>query len=599
MKKVKFKKISIQNFLSAGNEPIEIDFNNGFNLITGVNKDENDIHNGVGKTLIIDALYFAIFGDTLRELSNKSFIVNRQNGKNCKVRLEFEQLSTKHDKEEFVIERSLQPNKLSILKNGVDKTKSTIPETNKYIKEVLSADEEVFRNCIMLRANSTVPFMLKRKTDKKNFIESIFNLSIFSDMLKDVREDLKQVKHDYDISNTELDSIKNNKVKYESEIGRLKQEAENRLKQAQDIIDGIKAEIEGYKTEIVTLEEKRQSMTDSQSKLDKAQSAKQQADKYLHKLLQDKYRIDAQITSCKKQLAKIQQHGTICPTCKREYDEAHKSNIEAAKVKLEQDIDTSNIELNKVQKSESELSDVISKITKQIQALSQQVNEFNYLRKQIRNIYELIKSKEQQIHIITTQTDDNAISSFVELLDKTIAELDAKKDEVKRKEQEITKLNICEHILGEYGIRAYIINKLLELLNNRISFYLESFKSTFNFRFNELFEDEIKDSNGTICSYGNCSGAEMKKIDLAISFAFIDILRYHKQLEYNIMFMDEILDSSLDTKSLEYVIQFISEYTMQNEKALYLITHKSDVNLENINETIMLEKEDGFTRLVR
>ena len=139
---------------------------------------------------------------------------------------------------------------------------------------------------------------------------------------------------------------------------------------------------------------------------------------------------------------------------------------------------------------------------------------------------------------------------------------------------------------------------LLELLNSRITFYLNKLKSTFKFTFNELFEDEIKDINGNLCSYGNCSGAEMKKIDLAISFAFIDILKYQQQLEYNVLFMDEILDSSLDTKSLEYVIEFLSEYVTQNNIGLYLITHKSDVNLPDINKMIILEKRNGFTTLL-
>ena len=157
---------------------------------------------------------------------------------------------------------------------------------------------------------------------------------------------------------------------------------------------------------------------------------------------------------------------------------------------------------------------------------------------------------------------------------------------------------MCEHILGEYGIRSYIINKLLDLFNNRIMYYLKSFKSTFSFRFDEYFEEELKDSNGIVCLYGNCSGAEMKKIDLAISFAINDLLNLQKQLSYNIIFFDEILDSSLDDKSLNIILNFISEHTQKENKAVYIISHKSGAQIPFVNETIMLEKINGFTKRI-
>ena len=159
-------------------------------------------------------------------------------------------------------------------------------------------------------------------------------------------------------------------------------------------------------------------------------------------------------------------------------------------------------------------------------------------------------------------------------------------------------MNICEHILGEFGVRAYVVNKLLDLFNNRIMFYLKAIKSTFDFRFNELFEEEIKDSNGVICLYNNCSGAEMKKIDLAISFAINDMLSLQKQISYNILFFDEILDSSLDDKSLNIILNFISEHTQNENKSVYIISHKSGAQIPYINEVITLEKVNGFTKRI-
>ena len=139
---------------------------------------------------------------------------------------------------------------------------------------------------------------------------------------------------------------------------------------------------------------------------------------------------------------------------------------------------------------------------------------------------------------------------------------------------------------------------LLELLNGRIKYYLKSFKSTFEFTFNEFFEEIIKDAHGVICMYNNCSGAEMKKIDLAIAFAFLDIIKFHRQVEYNIAFYDEILDSSVDNKSLEHIIDFIAEKAANNGKSIYIVTHKTDIMMPQLTETVLLEKRNGFTRRI-
>lgn len=597
MKKVDFTRIKIQNFLSVGDEPIDIKFSDGFNIITGFNKDENDIKNGVGKTLIIDALYFAIFGNTLRDLSNQSYIINRQNGKNCKVKLEFD-CTTNNCKEHFVIERCLQPKSLTITKDGVDKTKSGMPETTKYIKEVLSANEDVFQNCIIMRANNTIPFMVKSKSSKKTFIESIFNLSVFSDMLKEVKDDLRSAKHEYDIVNTQYSSIDSNRSKYESEIDRLKKEAETKAQQASQYINQIQDEIKNHQGQIQELMDQYKNTENVDTQLNEQLGIKSKADGFYQQVLRSKYQIDAKISNYSGQIANLTKDNNICPTCKREFDDSHKAHVEELVNKLQSESDAEKAKLEELSNNEKQLKTIIDNTTKIIQELTSKQNEVRYIAKRIADIKSLIVSKEQQIKLYTNNTEAESIKSFLDMLDKTLVELEEKKKEVAKWEKEINKLNVCERILGEYGIRAYIVNKLLELLNNRITFYLSKLKSTFKFSFNEMFEDEIKDSNGTLCSYGNCSGAEMKKIDLAISFAFIDILKYQQQLEYNLLFFDEILDSSLDTKSLEYVIDFLSNYVAQNNIGLYLITHKSDVNLPNINKMIILEKKDGFSRLL-
>jgi DNA repair exonuclease SbcCD ATPase subunit len=219
-------------------------------------------------------------------------------------------------------------------------------------------------------------------------------------------------------------------------------------------------------------------------------------------------------------------------------------------------------------------------------------------KREVEQCDNIIKLLQEQLEKKTVKREITGVENFRNLIksaEDSITDVKAKVDFLER---ELGKMNICEHVLGEYGVRAYIVNKLLDLFNNRIMYYLSAIKSTFNFRFNEFFEEEIKDANGIICLYNNCSGAEMKKIDLAISFAINDMLSLQKQVNYNVLFFDEILDSSLDDKSLNIILNFISEHTEKENKAVYIISHKSGAQIPHINEIITVEKVNGFTRRV-
>lgn len=598
MKKITFKKLYIKNFLSVGEDPIDLKFNTGFNIITGLNKDEDDIRNGVGKSTICEAFYYAIFGTTMRDLTNQNFIINRKTGKNCKVRLEFDNNSSKHGQETFIIERTLAPKSLKIWKNGEEKTKSTIPETNKYIKEVLSLNEELFQNCIIMRANNTVPFMVKKKTDKKNFIESIFSLSVFSDMSKLMREDLRNAKREYDILETSKLGLYQNKEKYEAELARLKQEEAEKFERIKQQNERLEADIKSEKDKLLALQERNIQVDPSVlSSLESTQAEQQAKQQQFYSI---RAKIDANSELKVKELNKIVALGNVCPTCKREYGEDVQENMKLEKQKLTNEIEQLKKDKVEAVKYIRVIEEKLAEIQNSIKEYNNKVNQICLISQEIAACNRTIQIySEQQKSLLTNSNNKNtSIASFEKLLNDTNDDILVKESETTEIEKTLGKLNICEYILGDCGVRAYIVNKLLELLNNRIKFYLKSFKSTFDFSFNEYFEEEIKDVNGIICLYNNCSGAEMKKIDLAISFAFLDIIKFQQQIEYNISFFDEILDSSVDSKSLEIIVNFISEQAFKNNKAVYIITHKQDIVLPERTQTIMLEKIDGFTHQI-
>lgn len=592
MKKINFKKISVKNFLSIGPEPVEIDFRTGVNLIKGINRDEEGTKNAAGKSTIIDAFYFSIFGTTLRELP-KQYIVNRKSGKNCSVKLEFE-IENQHGTNYYVIERSLSPSKLSIYIDDIDKTKSGIPETNKFIKEILEADEDIFQNCILMRANTAVPFMCKKKAERKNFIESIFNLTIFSDMLKLTRDDVKEKRREYDKSHSALEVLENTCLSHQKKIFLIEEEEKNREEKIQsekNRILNLIADEEKKLNDIVIPEHKDNSLI-----IKEKESKKKKCEEYRKKILENRYSFSSDMNMLKKEITKIDNIGDACPTCSRPYPEDQRNNNKKLKEEKVNEIISIKKKYDENENSYKILEKTISQLEDEIKSLHKLQYEKDVLMERVTSIKKSISYYKDALLHVEDRFETKSSKLFQDALKEASGQKLIKQKECEDIQKELSLMNITEHILGEAGVRSYIINKLLELLNSRIKYYLKSFKSSFNFTFNEFFEEEIKDSNNVVCLYNNCSGAEMKKIDMAISFAFVDIIKLHRQIDYNITFYDEILDSSLDNKNLENLVHFISEHNKSNNKAIYIVTHKNDITLPEINEVITMEKRGGFTR---
>ena len=541
---------------------------------------------------IADAFYFAIFGNTLRELS-KQYIVNRKTGKNCSVKLEFE-VETQNGSNYVVIERCLGPSKLTVWIDDIDKTKSGIPETNKFIREILEADEDIFQNCILMRANSTVPFMCKKKSDRKNFIESIFNLGIFSDMQKLLKDDVKIQRQEFIKIDSALEVLENTCNSYQRKIDFIKEEEANRLSKIENeknrILNLISQE-EDRLNKIIIPEEVNNSKIISEKN-----AKKKKCEDYRKIILEKRYSLASDMKSLKRDITNIDNVGDACPTCKRPYPEDQTNNNKKLREEKVKEITSLKKTYDENEKSYAILEKSIRDLDDEIMELRKAESQRGILEERVKSIKKTISQYQDALGHVEERFESKSSKMFEDSLLETQRQCKEKKNEKEDIQKVLSMMGICEHILGEAGVRSYIINKLLDLLNNRIRYYLKSFKSSFSFTFNEFFEEEIKDSNGAICLYNNCSGAEMKKIDMAISFAFVDIIKLHRQINYNICFYDEILDSSLDNKNLENLLHFISEQNKINNKAIYIITHKNDITLPDINEIIVMEKRGGFTR---
>ena len=215
MRNIIFNKISIKNFLSVGNNPVAVDFKRGLHIITGINKDKEDRRNGVGKSTIADAVYFAVFGETLRDLKKEN-IINNVNRKNCEVCLDVT-IKSLDQTDEIQIIRTLEPSKCFIFVNGEDKTRDSISNTNTFIMNRFNCTPEIFQNCVIMTINNTIPFMAKKKQEKRKFIEDIFNLGVFGDMLNLLKVDVADRKKTFDIETAKYDEIQKTILTYQKQ----------------------------------------------------------------------------------------------------------------------------------------------------------------------------------------------------------------------------------------------------------------------------------------------------------------------------------------------------------------------------------------------
>lgn len=597
MKTVNFESISIKNFLSIGNEPVVINFKTGVNCITGENKDVPDTKNAVGKSTIASAFNFVIFGNALKNLS-KEQMVNNIIGKGTEVILTFT-CNSPRGNNKFKVIRTIAPSSLKIYKDGKDKTHDSISSSTKYLTEVLSATPEIFRNCVLMQANNTIPFMAQGKVEKKKFIEGLFSLDLITKMFKLVKNDINVTKRDFDTESRLLDAVNTNIEVYKGKRKTQKQLIDNAAEQHRQSIADLSAKIIEITKEINELSNKDEDTADLEDQLSDAQKKHKKAKASKEKLERTKVDISTDLRIVQRTLTDLEKKGDTCPTCNRRYDTAELAMVENKKEELTEEIKKYNEQLNatqellkKAQKISNNLESIITKLTEKIST-----SNFNkrLLSTQKEKLTDYIKMRDSMAAPVAS---DEQLKVFDELISKAEDEKVQKEQLTSSLKKNLDMYESARFILSEEGLKAYLIKKLLKVLNLRIKHYLSKMNSQYILEFNEVFEDKIINKRKVNVSYGNLSGAESKMMDLACIWSFRDILRLQGAVQYNISFYDEILDSSMDAKNSEIVCNILNDFATKDKEMIYLITHKVDM-LKAINgEIITLCKEKGITTLI-
>jgi DNA repair exonuclease SbcCD ATPase subunit len=596
MKKINFNKISIKNFLSFGEEPVELEFKKGLHIITGINRDKSDRQNAIGKSALLESLYFSIFGTTIRELK-KDLIANTYTSGACEVVLDFDVI-TETNKDSFKVVRTLNPSKLYLYKNGTDITRDSIKNTEEYLHTLINASPSIFQNCVIMTLNDNVPFMAKSKVDKRKFIEGIFNLDVFSRMLSTVRDNYTKVKRDYEIELTKMEDS-------ERTLNSLTTQKDN-------ILDNRKKKISVYEQRKVDNLSEKNKLTEEfdkqitedveqiKEKIKEFKATKIKVESLITSLSEEKFQLKANINQNQGVLPKIGVKGEKCPTCLRPVKDHDKDLIKEEKDRIVAIIEFEQaavLELeNKIEKHKSNKE----KIEFAIDKLNKKINQYAVNEQKRKNIKERIKQLDgwlsqldgdiKELKSTTTEVDS--------IIVEHISSLESLKESVLSLKNNMNIMDTVKFIVSEEGVKSYIVKKILALFNDRIRYYLSKLDANCICNFDEYFEEQIINEKNKLCSYFNFSGAERKSIDFSCMFSFMDMRRLQGDVTYNIAIYDELLDTCVDQKGMGLVLDIIKERIEKYDECVLVISHRKENIKEATGDIIFLEKKNNLTKRI-
>ena len=587
MQNINFKKIYIKNFLSIGETPVIVDFNQGLCLITGENLDKPERSNGVGKSTIADSIHFSLFGETIREIK-KDLIPNYYTNGKTLVQITFDIGSDSYE-----VVRTVNPTTAKLIKNNVDETKDTMANTSKTIEDLIRCNSKIFNNCISLGINSSNCFMNMKKSEKREYIESILDLDIFSEMTdickmelseeKKLREGLNAKKETYE---SILEDYKQQKQEFDNKKQRNIEDLELKITNLRQKIDVLAKEIENIIPNFII---------SFSSNLEQAKNALKiinQKITDLDKMISSK---ESEIRSIKQILNEIGENVDTCPSCLRQIDDSCKDHVEKRKndmLNQIKDIDTL-IQLEIGRKDRIVLRKIEAE--KIIENLQQKIREREQQESRKEQNTKLIEQIESNIQGIYEQIEKE--KARTENFDKIIEETEKKQKDLMQKISEadthLYVLNNSKFILSDEGLKSVFISKIIHVLNSKINEYLNKLDSNSRITFDSYFEDSLTDSVGKIASYANLSGAEKKAVDLACMFSFMEMRELQNFPCFNFVLFDEIFDSSFDKKSVQLITDICEEISLK--KGVFIISHRKDAIYSNNYKTISLQKRNGIT----
>jgi DNA repair exonuclease SbcCD ATPase subunit len=598
VKKVVFKSIFIKNFLSIGEKSLSLDFSKGINLITGENLD-NGTRNGVGKSSLIEAIYWCLFGNTIRDIKNDKIIHNKTK-KDCEVSLILNVTNSDKSVTCYNIKRFLAPSKIQIYCEDKDITLSTIPNNDDYIKNLLGASEELFNNAVIMTANNTLPFMAQKKIDKRKFLEGVFNLNVFNDMLLKTRSDYNEIKKENDIKCNDFVNQQRNLEIFEKQSKIYQEQKQNKIKNFNSFIDKIKNDIKELEKQDINISDILKQIKKTQEKLLQANTLLNEKEEEIVKLNNQHTEIKVNLEQLQKEKNNLLKKQEICPVCNRAYSDSEIEIVKDKILKIEEKFKKLSenklkiySNLQKQSNKKIEIKNIISQINLKIKELEQLKNVTEAKDEKIKELN--IKIKEYKKIISDLKEEKDPSEDEIRKINQNIKEID---DALKSIKMQLSILESVKFVLSEEGVKTFIIKKMLNVLNEKLNYYLKNLDAPCTCIFNEQFEETIKNLEGKECSYFNFSGGERKRIDISILFMFQDILRFYSGTFFSLSMYDELFDSAIDESGIQKIIEILKNRVDLNEESIYIVSHNKSSIKNNFDNVVFLQKNKNQTEMI-
>jgi len=565
-----FKQIRWRNFLSTGNTFTEVDFTEAqTNLIVGTN--------GAGKSTVLDALTFVLFNKPFRKI-NKPQLINSVNEKDCTVEIEFSTGSI-----EWKVIRGIKPNVFEIYKNGelLDRA-AAASDQQKWLEEnVLKLNYKSFTQIVILGSASFVPFMQLPAASRREIIEDLLDIKIFSYMSNILREKIRSTNESIreltirkDLVEEKIDMQKNFISDLEQTGKKSIKEKQSKIKEFDESVDALLKDIDGYGEDLKVVEEKMEVSSGSNKKLKKLGT--------LRGKLQQKV---ATITKEHK----FFNENTVCPTCDQHIEESFRLN-----------------RINDAQSKAKELQQGFQELEDAIRLEEEKENQFKVLSKEATNLtHEISKANtrisglrnrsrdlEQEIQTITSNLANR--NTERDALEKLVEELEGLQSKQSEQKENNVYHDFAHSLMKDGGVKSKIIKRYLPLMNQQINKYLQLMDFYINFSLDEEFKETVKSPIHEDFSYESFSEGEKMRIDLSLLFTWREIAKMKNSASTNLLILDEIFDSSLDGFGTDYFTKII-KYVVSDAN-VFVISHKTDELLDKFDNIIRFDKVKGFSK---
>ena len=566
-----FEKIRWKNFLSTGNQFSEIDFQkNSTTLIVG--------SNGAGKSTVLDALTFALFGKPFRKI-NKPQLPNSTNERDCRVEVEFSINNTN-----WKVCRGIKPNVFEIHRGDklLDQSAAANDQQKWLEQNVLKMNYKSFTQIVILGSSTFVPFMQLTAANRREVIEDLLDIKIFSSMNTIIKEKIRQNRENVKVLDLKKESLTDKVSMQQNFIEQLENTGKEKIEEKEEKISQLLAEENDYmNTNIKIVEEQ-----DDHNKVLESYTG---ATEKLRKLGNLKGKISQKVSTITKE-HKFFTENTVCPTCTQSIDEEFRINkINDAQTKAKE-LQSGYKELEEAIKGEEERERQFITLSKEITKLNNDISKNNT---RIAGCQRQVRDLESEIQRITDQLanrniEHDKLETFKSDLQKTYDELVTYKDQ-------INYYDFTYGLLKDGGVKTKIIKKYLPLINQQVNRYLQMMDFYINFTLDEEFNETIQSPIHEDFSYASFSEGEKQRIDLALLFTWREVARFKNSVSTNLMILDEVFDSSLDGQGTEEFLKII-RYVIKDAN-IFVISHKTGME-DKFENVLRFEKVKGFSSLV-